>query len=108
MVDLLEFRVGKLTTMSSHFRELAMSLFPETVSGEIATVADAFDDEVMRMKRECLGRKACPCEMGDSCTALSPAIRCLQPPPGGRPSISPRSEINKLVARPARLDPGPE
>ncbi len=70
MVDLLEFRVGKLTTLSGHYRELAMSLFPEMVSGEIVAVADAFDDEVMRMMRECLGRKACPCEMGDSCTAL--------------------------------------
>ncbi len=70
MVDLLEFRVGKLTTMSGHYRELAVSLFPEMVSGEIAAVADAFDDEVMRMMRECLGRRSCPCEMGDSCTAL--------------------------------------
>ncbi len=60
MVDLLELRVGKLTTMSGHFRELAVGLLPETVSGEIAAVADAFDDEVMRMMRECLGRRACP------------------------------------------------
>ncbi len=70
MVDLLEFRVAKLTTMSGHYRELAVSLFPEMVSGEISAVADAFDDEVMRMMRECLGRRACPCEMGNSCTAL--------------------------------------
>ena len=70
MFDSLEFRVDKLTTMSGHYRELAVSLFPEMVSGEIAAVADAFDDEVMRMMRECLGRRACPCEMGDSCTAL--------------------------------------
>ena len=70
MVDPLEFRLGKLTTMSSHYRELAVSLFPEKVSGEIAAVADAFDHEVMRMVRECLGRRACPCEMGDCCTAL--------------------------------------
>ena len=69
-VDLLEFRAGKLTAMSGHYRELAVSLFPETVSGEIAAVADVFEDEVVRMMRECLGRRACPCEMGDSCTAL--------------------------------------
>ena len=96
MVDLLEFRVGKLTTLSGHYRELAMSLFPETVSGEIAAVADAFDDEAMRMKRECLGRRTCPCEMGDSCTALLTYDQLLQHPHGRHRSISPRSEIDAV------------
>ena len=93
MVDLLVLRVGKLTTLSGHYRELAMGLFPEMVSGEIGAVADAFDDEVSRMLRECWGRKACPCGRGDTCTALVTCDQALQSPLVRHRSISPRREI---------------
>ncbi len=67
MVDLLEFRLGKLTRMSDHFRRLAVGLAPEKVSAEIAAVADAFDDEAARIIRDCVGRRACPCKLAHSC-----------------------------------------
>ena len=70
MVDRLEFRVNKLARMSGHYRELAAALFPENVSAEIEAVADAFDHEVLRIDRECVGRRACPCEFSDACVAL--------------------------------------
>jgi hypothetical protein len=80
MVDLLEFRVRKLTGMSAHYRELAADLFPEKVSGEIAAVADAFDDEVARINRDCAGRRACPCEFIGSCVALRGANPVFEVP----------------------------
>lgn len=67
MIDLLEFRVNKLTRMSDHFRKLAADLAPEKVSAEIDAVADTFDDEVVRISRECVGRRACPCPFAPSC-----------------------------------------
>jgi len=80
MVDLLEFRVRKLATMSDHYRELAAALFPEKVSGEIAALADAFDDEVARVNRECVGRRACPCAFYGSCIALGGASPVFEVP----------------------------
>jgi hypothetical protein len=70
MVDVLEFRMSKLARISNHYRQLGVALAPETVSGEIAAVADAFDNEVMRINRECVGRRACPCELAHSCIAV--------------------------------------
>jgi hypothetical protein len=71
VVDRLEFRVNKLARMSGHYRELAAALFPENVSAEIEAVADAFDDELLRMDRECVGQRACPCEFSGACVALA-------------------------------------
>ncbi len=71
MVDVLEFRIGKLTQMSVHYRQLASDLFPEMVSNEIALIADQFDDEVARMNRDCRGRRTCPCEFRPACVELS-------------------------------------
>jgi hypothetical protein len=73
MADLLEFRVHKLAERSVHYRDLATALIAEKVSVEIAAVADAFDDEVVRICRECLGRRACPCQFRGSCAALDGA-----------------------------------
>ncbi|MGO9773796.1 MAG: hypothetical protein ACLPSW_30465 [Roseiarcus sp.] len=70
MVDVLEFRIGKLARISDHYRKLGAALAPETVSAEIAAVADAFDNEVTRISRECVGRRACPCEFAHSCIAV--------------------------------------
>jgi hypothetical protein len=70
MVDRLEFRICKLARMSGHYRELAAALFPENVSAEIEAVADAFDDELLRIDRECVGQRACPCEFSGACVAL--------------------------------------
>ncbi len=69
MVDVLEFRINKLARMSDHYRHLAAALIAEKVSAEIAAVADAFDDEVVRMNRECAGRRVCPCQFRGSCVA---------------------------------------
>jgi tRNA splicing ligase len=71
MADLLESRVHKLAQMSDHYRDLAAALIAENVSVEIAAVADAFDDEVVRICRECLGLRACPCQFRSSCAALN-------------------------------------
>ena len=70
VVDRLEFRVSKLARISGHYRELAANLYPESVSAEIEAVADAFDDELARIGRECVGRRTCPCEFAGSCIAL--------------------------------------
>jgi hypothetical protein len=80
MADLLEFRVGELSRMSGHYRELAASLWPEHVSVEIEAVADAIEDELTRINLECVGRRACPCEFRSFCAALgddSSAIQAL-------------------------------
>ncbi len=73
MVDLLEFRLSRLARMSEHYRRLAAGLAPEKVSAEIAAVADTFDGEVVRISRECVGRRTCPCGFARSCIAVSGA-----------------------------------
>ncbi len=80
MADLLELRVHKLAQMSDHYRELAAALIAENVSVEITAAADAFDDEVVRICRECLGQRACPCQLRGSCVVLDCADPFLGAP----------------------------
>ena len=67
MVDLLEFRVNKFIRMSDHCRRLANDLAPMAVSNEIAAVADDLDREVVRMRRDCVGSRICPCKFSGVC-----------------------------------------
>jgi hypothetical protein len=102
MVDLIVARLGKLTRMSRHYRELAAALVPEELSAEIAEVAEAVDGIVERMNRECLGRRTCPCEFSSSCIALPDDAAPLQvvvgpEMPGNRPgseAVGPSSPCN--------------
>jgi hypothetical protein len=71
MADLLEFRVSKLALMSCHFRELADGFLAPLDSAKIIEVADEYDEEVMRIERECRGRRLCPCEFSGSCISSS-------------------------------------
>ena len=70
MNDLLEFRINTLVRLSDHFRELAAGVFSLEVSAEIASVADEFAHEAVRINRECVGRRTCPCEFGDACLSM--------------------------------------
>jgi hypothetical protein len=79
MVDVLEFRVNKLARISDHYRRLGASLAPEKVSAEIAAAADAFDNEVMRISRECVERRVCPCEFARSCIAAADVHVAFEP-----------------------------
>jgi hypothetical protein len=71
MIQLLEFRVSKLAHMSEHYRDLAAALYPEMVSAEVDAAADRLDEEVARLRRECVGRRTCPCEFISACVALN-------------------------------------
>jgi len=71
MDDLLEFRVSKLALMSCHFRQLADSYLAPAVSAKIIEVADEYDEEVMRIERECRGKRLCPCEFSSRCISTS-------------------------------------
>jgi hypothetical protein len=71
MTDLLEFRVSKLTLMSCHFRQLADSYLAPAVSAKIIEVADEYDEEVVRIERECRGKRLCPCEFSSCCISYS-------------------------------------
>ena len=67
MVDLAQFRMSRLTGMAAHWRRLADALRPDPVGDEIAAFADELDREVERMRRECLGRRTCPCQRRGVC-----------------------------------------
>ena len=67
MADLLEFRVSKLALMSCHFRQLADGYLAPSDSAKIIEVADEYDEELMRIERECRGKRLCPCEFSGSC-----------------------------------------
>jgi hypothetical protein len=67
MVDLIEFRMSKLVRRSEQCRRLIGGLLPAPVSAEIAAVADEYEQEVVRMEHECLGKKSCPCSRFNSC-----------------------------------------
>ena len=69
MVDLIELRMSKFALMSDHCRELADRLQPDPVSAEITAIADEFENEAARMKRECVGKRTCPCTFIGSCLA---------------------------------------
>jgi hypothetical protein len=71
MTDLLEFRVSKLALISCHFRQLADSYLGPAVSAKIIEVADEYDEEVVRMERECRGKRLCPCELSSGCISYS-------------------------------------
>ena len=70
MADLLEFRMNKLARMLDHYRHLAFNLQPDPVSDEIVAVVNEFDNEIARMKLECVGKRICPCELSQSCLAV--------------------------------------
>jgi hypothetical protein len=61
MVDLIEVRVSKLARLSDHYRLLANDLQPDPVSAEINAIANELDTEAARVKRECVGKRRCPC-----------------------------------------------
>jgi hypothetical protein len=63
MADLLEFRLSKLARMSCHFRQLADGYLAPAVSAEIAEVADEYEKEVVRIERECWGKKVVPANL---------------------------------------------
>ncbi len=71
MADLLEFRLSKLARMSCHFRQLADGFLSPTVSAQIAEVADENEKEVVRIERECWGKRSCPCEFSRGCVSRS-------------------------------------
>ena len=71
MADLLEFRLSKLARMSCHFRQLADGSLAPAVSAEIAEVADEYEKEVVRIERECWGKRSCPCEFSAGCISYS-------------------------------------
>ena len=70
MVDLIELRMSKFARMSDHCRELADRLQPDPVSAEITAIADEFENEAARMKRECVGKRTCPCAFIGSCPSV--------------------------------------
>jgi hypothetical protein len=51
--------------MSCHFRQLADGYWAPSVSAEIAEVADEYEKEVVRIERECWGKRLCPCEFSN-------------------------------------------
>ena len=67
MVDLLEFRVGKLVRRSDHCRHLANGLLPTAVNAAITALAEEYEKEVARMERDCRGKRRCPCNLFDTC-----------------------------------------
>jgi hypothetical protein len=67
MNALIDFRVGKLSRMSVHYRRLAENLQPDPVSFEIAAIADELDVEAARLQRECVGKRLCPCLAAPGC-----------------------------------------
>ena len=67
MVDLMQYRMARLAQMSGHWRQLADDSLSAAISSEIAMVADDFDQEIARMRRECLGKRSCPCECDGAC-----------------------------------------
>ena len=71
MADLLEFRLSKLALMSCHFRQLADNYWAPAVSATIAEVADEYEKEVVRIERECWGKRSCPCEFSGGCISCS-------------------------------------
>ena len=71
MADLLEFRLSKLARMSCHFRQLADGYLAPSVSVEIAEVADEYESEVVRIERECRGKRLCPCEFSVGCISCN-------------------------------------
>jgi hypothetical protein len=71
MADLLEFRLSKLARMSCHFRQLADGFLAPAVSAQIAEVADEYEKEVVRIERECWGKRICPCEFTSGCISCS-------------------------------------
>ncbi|HEY8032521.1 MAG TPA: hypothetical protein VIF02_09160 [Methylocella sp.] len=71
MADLLEFRLSKLARMSFHLRQLADGYLAPSVSAEIAQVADEYESEVVRIERECWGKRSCPCEFSRNCISCN-------------------------------------
>ena len=67
MVDLMQYRMARLAQMSGHWRQLAGNSLSAAISGEIGTVADDLDQEIARMRRECVGKRSCPCEYRGAC-----------------------------------------
>ena len=70
MVDPIESRIVKLTGISAHWRRIANGILPTTVNSEIEAFVRLFDDEVERLKTECLGKRTCPCKFGHDCFAI--------------------------------------
>ena len=70
MVDLVESRIAKLREISAHWRRIADGILPTTINGEIEAFACQFDNEVERLKTECLGKRTCPCKLGCFCIAI--------------------------------------
>ena len=70
MVDLAQYRLSRLTELAAHWRRLADALRPDPVSNEIAAFAEELDDEAERIRRECLGRRACPCQRSGACPRI--------------------------------------
>ena len=70
MVDLIESRIVKLTGISAHWRQIANGILSTTVNGEIEAFVRQFDDEVERLKSECLGKRTCPCKFANACLAV--------------------------------------
>lgn len=52
MADPIELPMARLARLSDHFRLLADLLQPEPVSAEIVAVANEYDNEIARLKRE--------------------------------------------------------
>ena len=71
MVDLPELRVSKLALMSCHFQLLADGYLAPAVSAKINEVADEYDEEVVRIERECRGKRLCPCDFSGLCKGYS-------------------------------------
>ena len=71
MVDLPELRVSKLALMSCHFRLLADGYLAPAVSAKINEVADEYDEEAVRIERECRGKRSCPCDFSGRCIGYS-------------------------------------
>jgi len=71
MADLLELRASKLALMACHFRQLADGYLAPAVSAKINEVADEYDEEVLRIERECRGKRFCPCDFNGLCRGYS-------------------------------------
>jgi hypothetical protein len=70
MVDRIESRIAQLTGISAHWRRIASGILSTTVNSEIEAFVRQFDDEVERLKSECLGKRTCPCKFDHDCFAI--------------------------------------